>query len=220
MGLRYIYLRNTGNLCINIKLIPFLKEQLICYYSSWILFLRSFFLKERPGFIIFISMIYPAFTFVVPTDVTFDAFIQMRILLIIGVYLISVDTIGSYISEIILNKKYPYLNDFFQNRENYYISAGWSAIIIGKTPMTPTGRAAIAAGIISGGAFLYNGYLQRTHDASQAAQQRAHEASQAARQRAFQNFLESRKSYDSSFFKKGERPQWNEDQWDYWSKTK
>ena len=113
----------------------------------------------------------------------------MRILLIIGTYLIAIDTIGSYISEIILNKKYTYLNNFFEIRDqNKYLLAGWSTIIIGKTPMTATGRAAIGAGFISGGVFLYNGHLQRAHEISQAALWRA---------------------YDKSYFRKGPKPVWS-----------
>ena len=199
----------------------FLTETIICYYSSYILFVRSFFLKERPKFIVVINLMYPLYTFLIPTNVAFDAFIQMRILLIIGLYLISIDSLAGYISKIIVSQDHPYLNHFFNNRDhNAYLSAGWSAIIIGKTPMTATGRAAIAAGFVSGGVFLYNGYLQRTHETSQAASQRAHESSEAARQRAYSNYTYARDEYNKSYFKRGSKPTWSEENYTSWTDTK
>lgn len=130
----------------------------------------------------------------------------MCILLIIGIYLISIDSLGSYISNIIISQDRPYLNHFFNNRDNNaYLSAGWSAIIIGKTPMT--GRAAIA-GFVSGGVYLYNGYLQR-----------AHETSQAARQRAYSNYTYARDEYNKSYFKCGSKLTWSEENYTSWTDT-
>lgn len=209
-----------------------LKTNVICLYCSWVLFLRSFFLKENPLFIYIISLVYPMCTLIIPTNTAFDAFIQMRFLLIIGVYLISVDMVGSYISQLIISKKKPYINDFFQDhKNNFYLTAGWSAVIIGKTPMTATGRAAIFAGLVSGGVFLYNGHLQRAHETMQASQQRAHETTQASqqqahetmqatRQRAYQNYTYARDQYDNKFVKRGPKPTWSEENYTDWCNPK
>ena len=78
----------------------------------------------------------------------------MRLLIAIGLYLIGIDSMGSYLAKNI--NQFPYLIDFFSGRNTFtlegkYLYAGWSALIIGKTPMTATGRAAIAAAFVSGG---------------------------------------------------------------------
>lgn len=198
---------------------------------SWILFVRSFFLKERPLFIVVVTLMYPFVTFVVPTDVAFDSFIQMRLLLVIGIYLLSIDAIGSVIASNI--HKLPYLNTFFSGRnketlKGIYLSAGWSALIVGKTAMTSTGRAAIAAALVSGGVFLYQGRLQRIHESTEnahqrayesaeAARQRAHESDEAARGRAYNNYTHARDQYEKSFFKRGPKPTWSEKDFKSWS---
>lgn len=192
---------------------------------SWVLFIRSFFFKERPLFILFVSLIYPIFTLIYPTDTLYDPFIQMRFLLAVGIYLIGIDALGNLIS--INIQKMPYLDAFFANRnknslKGLYLSAGWSAIFVGKTAMSSTGRAAIVAALVSGGIFLVNGHMQRTHESAEAAcqrahesaeaaRQRAHEITEAARQRAYEDYKHARDQYEKQFFKQGPKPTWSED---------
>ena len=200
-----------------------MKQKFICFYCYWILFIRSFFIKENPTFIFIISLLYPVYTLIMPTDINYDAFIQMRLLLSVGIYLISIDSLGSYISEIIINNKYPYLTEFFNNQKSTsYFQAGWSTLIIGKTPMTSTGRAAIVAAFVSGGIFFYQGHLQRTYEAEQANKQRTHETEQDAKKRAYNNYQDAQKDYSSKRFyqTKGEKPHWDESKWEKWSNTK
>ena len=85
--------------------------------------------------------------------------------------------------------------------------------------MTATGRAAIGAAFVSGGAFLYNNYLQRMHESALAQSQRAHESGQAERQRAYANYTYARDQYDKSYFKRGPRPTWSEKDFSVWSDT-
>ena len=189
---------------------------------SWVLFIRSFFLVERPLFLFFIICLYPFFTLFVTVDANWAPFVHMRVLMTFGIYLIGMDSIGSFFAKNIM--EFPYLIDFFSNRntstfEGKYLHAGWSALIIGKTPMTATGRAAIGAAFVSGGAFLYNNYLQRMHESALAQSQRAHESGQAERQRAYANYTYARDQYDKSYFKRGPRPTWSEKDFSVWSDT-
>ena len=199
------------------------KNLIICYYASGVLFIRSFFLVERPLFLFFIISIYPLFTLFITVDASWAPFIHMRLLIAIGLYLIGIDSMGSYLAKNI--NQFPYLIDFFSGRNTFtlegkYLYAGWSALIIGKTPMTATGRAAIAAAFVSGGFFLYNNHLQRVYDSEEAERQRTHESAEAVRQRAFANYTYARDQYDKSYFKRGPKPTWSEKDFNNWSENK
>lgn len=218
--MRVSYLRQPGFLEKDLNIFRYLVQTIFSFYISWILFLRSFFRKERPLFTFIVILLYPFYTLIVPTNVAFDPFIQMRFLLTIGIYLLGVDALGSMIASNI--NKMPYLIAFFDNRnktgiEGFYLSSGWSALFVGKTAMTSTGRAAIAAALTSGGVFLYQGHLQRFHESTENARQRAHESAEAARQRAYNNYTHARDQYDKSFFKRGPKPTWSEKDYKTWS---
>lgn len=213
-----------------------IKQKIYCFYISCILFVRSFFLKERPGFILFINLFYPTITLIIPTNLEFNAFVHMRLLMIIGVYLIMIDYQGSVISKKILSsEKDSYLNKFLENRYNNtikgaFVRAGLSALFMGKTPMTATGRATMIGAVFSGGVFLYNEHLKRNHDKQQASAHHAHEQQQASahhiheqqqaeQQRAYSNYTYARDQYDKSWFKKGPRPVWSEKDSSSWKDT-
>lgn len=106
-------------------------------------------------------------------------------------FIIGIDTIGSY---------------FSHYNKNAYLKAGWSAIIVRKTA---TRCAAILSGFVSGGVSLYNEPRQRNYDASQ-----------AEKQRAYANYTSARNNYDNSYFKRGSKPIWSEDNYKAWSNPK
>jgi hypothetical protein len=199
------------------------KRTLLCFYVSIVLFIRSFFLKERPLFVFFIITIYPLLTLFFNLDPNWSPFVNMRLLLSLGFSLIAMDSLSSSIATHI--SKYPYLIEFFNNRDlstlkGQFLAAGWSALIIGRTPMTASGRAAIAAAFVSGGVYLYNSHLQRVHEAAQTVRQHAHENEQAMRQRAYANYTYARDQYDKAYIKKGPKPTWSEQDYKVWVETK
>jgi chitodextrinase len=85
--------------------------------------------------------------------------------------------------------------------------------------VTSTGRASIAIGAVLFGTFI-NSALDRNAADVRAQADRETYAEINARKRAYQNFQDSRKSYESSYQKHGEKPQCDEDNWKDWSKTK
>lgn len=165
-------------------------KYLITLYASWILFIRSLFIKERPWIIPVLiiiahanlySKIFPSYEI---TSIT-------NFFLWLGIYCISIDNIGSLISTYALSSTsnlfdqvVPFLTDRRNNTfTDFYKSSGMAALIIGKTAMTATGRAALGVGIISGTGYLINAHLERTHKAAENVKNRAAASEEARRQR-------------------------------------
>jgi hypothetical protein len=170
-----------------------LLKYIITIYSSWILFVRSFFIKEHPRFIPLLLIIghLNLYFNIIPS---YDIKALTYWFLWLGIYCIGIDTLGSIISSHALqgtsslfDQVIPFLT---QERKsyfvNYYLHAGITALIIGKTPMTSTGRAALGVGVISGIGYLINAHLDRQHQGAQNARQREWQGNQAQQQREWQ----------------------------------
>jgi hypothetical protein len=165
-------------------------KYIVTVYASWILFIRSFFIKEHPWLIPLLLLlahmnlyyqIWPIF------DLTFI----MRFFLWLGMYCLAIDSLGSLISTYALSgtsnlfdQVLPLLTKKHSNIIlEYYCSISVTALIIGKTAMTATGRAALGVGLISGAGYLINAQLDRQHQAEQNKQARDFTAQEAQRQR-------------------------------------
>lgn len=220
-----------------------------------ILYMRSFFLKDRTSY--FLALFVPVITlvFICLTNKypgTFTAFSATYFFVWLGIQLMLYDNIGSKISFHCLSEADPILSItaliIFSKKKNKLVRhvsiAALKSIIIGKTPMTATGRASLVAGFFTGGAWLYNSYLDRqamdqranvdrksmdnrAEKDRQAMNQRAEADRQAAstleaKKRAYINYQNARSEYFSQpFYKqKGEKPQWDDSKWEDWSKTK
>lgn len=178
-------------------------KKLITYYLSFILFIRSFFLVERPLFIPIIVGILAILGFyhVIPGYTPFE--LSFFTLLWLGVYLISLDNIGSYISSLII-EKVPGITDqvlsfLLDGSQNsiiaYYKAVSLTALIFGKTAMTSTGRAAVGAAFITGAFFYANAYAERKHTRTEAEKQRDFNAAEAKKQQDF-NVAAAKKQRD------------------------
>ena len=168
-----------------------LLNPLLFIVIAMIFFIRSFFIKERPGFVyalgilsyvvIFSEMYHPGYVFI--------AFI------FIGIQMLNLDLYGSLISDILENssesafalsymlfltnaQKSPYT---IIKRTAFRSAAG---IFFGKTGLTPTGKASIVVGAMGAGAIFINGELERRHRAYQNELARAHTSSENEKQRA------------------------------------
>ena len=165
-------------------------KYLITVYASWILFVRSFFLKETPYFIPIMALLAHAnlYVKVLPqygiTSITF-------LFLWMGVYLIAIDSLGSLISSYALSgttnlfdQVIPFLTKERSSMiEIFYKSAGYSAILIGKTAMTATGRASLIIGGGTGIGYLINAHLERRHKSFENEKTREATSREAQKQR-------------------------------------
>ena len=165
-------------------------KYLLTIYASWILFVRSFFLIERPWIIpVLILLAHANLYLKILPD--YDIISVTHFFLWFGIYCIGIDSLGSMISSYalsntpnLLDQLLPFLNEKPKNiLTDYYRCSGITALIIGKTAMSSTGRAAIVVGVISGGGYLINAHLQRQHDAVENAKNRDATAREAQRNR-------------------------------------
>lgn len=196
----------------------FLFDPRITYITDNLRQLRSVRPWMIPVLIIITHVNY--YTKVFPSyDITFIT----NFFLWLGIYCIGVDNIGSLISTYALSttanlfdQVVPFLTDRCNNTlTDFYKSSGMAALIIGRTAMTATGRAALGVGIISSTGYLINAHLERTHKAAENVKNRAAASEEARRQREFashesqkqrdwQDKKDSQRSYESSWnpFKK------------------
>ena len=214
MGLRSLFYQSKFSVKI--------ARNIFCYYCSVILFLRSFFLVERPQFFTWLLAIYYVAFLTLNLTQAQAELLFFKVFFAVGLYLISIDTVGSKISSYILcQKEEHFLRVFFQSAvtnslKEKYLRAGWDALFIGKTPMTATGRASLGVGLIGLGGLMLNSYFQRAHERTQSSTNRAHEVARDEKARAYQNYTYARNKYDNAYFPKGPQPTWSEDNYTQW----
>ena len=159
----------------------------------------------------------------------FSAFASCRFFLILGIQLIAYDEIGTRIAHNTLCEQHPVLSltllTRLSNKKNIIVRhisfSAVTSLIVGKTPMTATGRASLMVGAFTGGAWLFNCYKDRQAANDRATADRQATETLAAKGRAFQNYQDAKKAHDlKPFYKKrSEPPQWDEDKWEQWKKT-
>ena len=77
----------------------FVIKKLITFYLSFLFFVRAFFLKERPYIIPFIILVFSVNLYYPFLPFTTTIYSQMFSLIYSGLYLISIDSICSYVSK-------------------------------------------------------------------------------------------------------------------------
>lgn len=165
----------------------------------YVLFIRSFFLTDKSQHILLTSLPLISMLFVSLNkySLSFSNFSNFYLFILMGIYLIAYDNIGSQISFNIINDYDPiisisYLISLKKNKlmlKRFLGGLTWSGVVIGTTKMTQTGRATLIAGFCTGTVWLFNSYLDRksaTQD-RQAANERAHQDREAANERARQD---------------------------------
>lgn len=164
--------------------------------SLWILYIRSWFIKDQTQrmVIIFIPLVTISFIFLNKIYPNFFTCIQNTYFFIyIGSQLVVYDTLGSKISENILTSQNPLFSTttliVLAHNKNPVIRhifrrVNYSAMFMGKTAMSATGRAALVAAVFTGIAYSINGHLDRTAANQRAALDRAAADQRAAADRA------------------------------------
>jgi hypothetical protein len=201
-------------------------KYIVTLYASWLLFIRSFFINEKPWLIPLMVVIFHLNVYLE----IFPFFDMVRIaqfFLWLGIYCIAIDNLGSIISTYALSgtsnlfdNVIPFLTKERGNFvESFYKNSGYAALIMGKTAMTATGRASLIIGVLSGAGYLLNAQLDRNHQAAQNTQnhdrqdkrdqrQRDFTSREAQRQRDWQDRKDKQKAYESSWnpFKRPPKP--------------
>lgn len=172
---------------------PFIS--MIYLYMFFIFLIRQFFIRERPwiiyliGGVFLINLLYPNHFF---THFTMIQYILFNAIL--GANLISIDNLGSFFSDILINHSETtfaatYLSLTKRGLAHSHViirtivTRSIAGIIFGKTPMTSTGRATIGVAVISGAGYLYNEHLNRKSTESIATANRKSSESIAAANR-------------------------------------
>lgn len=209
----------------------------------WILYVRSFFIKDRTYFVVFYFLPFMTTLFIFLTYIfpdIFTGFSAFYFHMYLGSQFIIYDEIGSRISHNFINTpdsifSHQNLQHFLNHRNVVVRHISFTAIsniIIGKTAMTATGRATLVVGAFTGSAWLYNNYRDR--EAAEARAQADRSAADARAQadrsaadlqqekaRAYQNYQDARHSYEKKrFHYRDHKPQWDEDTWYDWKKSK
>ena len=167
---------------------------------AFIFNLRYFFRKERPEIIYIVGLIIMCLSF-------FDfsghiILICYAYCCIFGLNLISYDNLGSIFSEYLFNNSqssfslgFSYFLTSAQTHKYSIIrrfahTASVTSLILGKTPMTATGRAYLFVGLVGGtmttSVFVYNQHLQRAHDTIMQETKHNHDSSENEKARAIQ----------------------------------
>jgi hypothetical protein len=204
----------------------YIVKYIVTLYASWLLFIRSFFINEKPWLIPLLVVMFHLNLYLK----IFPFFDMVRIaqfFLWLGIYCIAIDNLGSIISAYALSGTPNLFDDVipFLTKErgnfigNFYQNSGYAALIIGKTAMTGAGRASLIIGVVSGAGYLINAQLDRNHHTAQNAQnreaasreaqrQRDFTSQEAQRQRDWQDRKDQQKAYESSWnpFKKPPKP--------------
>ena len=148
--------RNTCLLC----------KKMISYYAVFILYIRSFLIKDIGpqviySFVIFINLLRFF-------DPDLSMFTVTYLWLYLGINLIFYDYLGSSISMFIQENPTSYLATYLcVLKESHLLvkrhigTQSFKALIIGTTPMTATGRAALIGAAVSGGSWFINEALKR-----------------------------------------------------------
>lgn len=203
-------------------------KRMIRTYFIFILYIRSFFLEEKPEFIYGVSILLFLIKYTYPNSISF--FQVTYIWLALGVNLIFVDLLGSQISNYALSEHGLWFTTYLTitlknsslNMKRHIGFKAASALIIGKTPMTATGRATLTVGFITGCGWLYNERLnrihqkemaaeQRVHQEQEAIKQRVHQEQEAAKQRAYDFYKQQHEKWENKRFNKGTEPKYDEE---------
>jgi hypothetical protein len=164
--------------------------------SLWILYIRSWFIKDQTVRLvtIFIPLVTIAFIFLNKIYPNFFTYIQnIYFFIYIGSQLLVYDTLGSKISENILTSQNPLFSTttliVLAHNKNPIIRhifrhVNYSAMFMGKTPMSAAGRAALIAGVFTGISYSINAHLDRTAANQRTALDRAAADQRAAADRA------------------------------------
>ena len=172
-------------------------------YVAFLFYIRSFFLKERKYFIpclMFFSTpfsIYVFNRFELEKILGHFLFINSFILFFVGFSFIFIDIFCSAVSNSLLHISdsstffMKELHSFFFNPPNtmitsHYKAGGVTALLLGKSAMTPTGRAAIMAGVITVGGVLANTVLQNYLETQTQAREHAYQSQTQVREHAHQ----------------------------------
>ena len=187
------------------------------YYILFVLFIRSFFKKERPVIIILIGILF-FFNLFVITFFTTISFINFTLLL--GVYMFVLDVYGNVFSTLLLTNPdsgftlafYLFLDHQKTSKNVIKRFVGFRAaasIFFGPSGLTPTGKASIFVAVSTSCALIVNSELDRRHatilqeDAqSHASRENALNRTHESRENALNRAEESRKNTSSWFFKK------------------
>lgn len=136
-------------------------------YICSVLYLRSFFVKENPDFLYILVLCLFFLRLLFPESITF--FTAFFFWVYVGITLIFYDLLGSTLSSYILDNPQSALATSILTGQlkynNILIRHVWKKVfvgmVIGKTPMTATGRAALIAGAMTGACWLVNSELDR-----------------------------------------------------------
>jgi hypothetical protein len=197
------------------------------FYFCYIYSLRAIFCEESPWTFPILAALLELVHYLSLSELP-----HQSLYLLVGVNLMIYDQIGSFFSQVfkddvILASIYlvvPFSNTPLRR------FVGYKALLFGNTAMSSTGRASLLVGGTVLVGTLYNSYLDRqaANERAQldrqatdlrAQQDRQATAEMETRKRAYQNYQDAKKSYDSSYFKKGDKPRWDENAYKSWSKT-
>jgi len=147
-----------------------------------VLFIRSFFKKERPVIIILIGIFFIFNLFVVSLISTIS-FINFTLLL--GIYMLALDVYGNVFSTLLLtNPDSMFTLAFYLFLENkktsknvikrYMGMRAAASIFFGPSGLTPTGKSSILIAMSTGVALIVNSELDRRHDTRENVLNREH----------------------------------------------
>lgn len=163
----------------------------LCYYLTMIFFIRDIFgyeTENKP-----IAKFYPILVGFILSCLSFINLISpfglMFYLLLHGCHLISIEITGIIFATYFSKNPNSFLTKFYAefikkkstitNKifiRNIFGRAAFGAAFLGKSGLTPSGRAVIYAGVLTGGAVLINGELDRRHRTQEAIKQREFDA--------------------------------------------
>lgn len=161
----------------------------MCFFAF-----RSLFLKDRPIYIYILGIlvIINIYIKLISVETT------IVLLLFQSIYFLSFDLYAEIISDILLN--YPdsefalaYGTFITRKHQSPFVIVrhigirSAAGIFFGKSGLTPTGKALVVVGAMTGGALLWNGHLQRNHQWRLQENQHRHEESLAQKQQTHQS---------------------------------
>lgn len=196
--------------------IQVVKQKLINVAVIIIFYIRGLLTKETVWF----SPLTMTILFVIAynmiiyfTNIQTLAFIQM----VTGIYLLGIDDLGSRLSEIISKGGLSEVRSFLESKQNNSLiehirTQSFTALIIGKTAMTPAGRAAIICGFLTIGGMWANTMIYNY-------QIEQREAAVQTREHAFQhNENELNRQFQARQFRKEKEWEAYKSSWNPWKK--
>lgn len=161
-------------------------------YICGVLYFRSFFVKENPYLLYILVLCLFLLRLLFPESITF--FTAVFFWVYVGINLIFYDLLGSTLSSYILDNPQSALATTILTGQlkynNILIRHVWKKVfvglVIGKTPMTATGRGALIAGAMTGACWLVNTELDRRNISAIEADKLTFEKQKLAEQLAFE----------------------------------